>query len=386
MLFINHFWDNSEIEHNKVLIYKRKHKYRVKRKIEELLDLSLKTQYDNFNANKPDLIILPENSIPYSMIKSLKNLSEENCLIIIGGLEDIKIKNKYFNKAIIIDNGKTNYQIKQTPVWIHDTKKKRFIKENINCEPIPKIKLFKTSLGRITIFICKDFLRLCDIIPSWAKKNHVDFIVIPSLTSKVMPFHTKLIQLFNNPDCENIKFIFNNIGEYGSSEVFSLEDNRRIEKYNRINYRDNIGEKVVIRKIKRLKSKYLKLVDSEMEIFRSETENYKKLQEYRKKIESDKIPYILKRDISIGWLEAEPYITKTEFIKPSKMYRTIWEGYCIRCQQQIDFISERPYCFNHWKIWNQENNPDYPETYCHQCGELFRSTRNNPLCSKCVWS
>jgi len=386
MFFINNFWDNGEIERNKVLMYKRKYKYRVKRKIEEILDLSIKTQNKKLNSSRPDLIIFPENSIPHSIINFLKKFSKVNSLIIIGGLEHIKVKNEYFNQAIIIDNGKTNFQIKQTPVWIHDAKKKRLIIENIKCETIPKIKVFKTSLGRIAIFICKDFLRLCDIIPSWAKKNHIDFIVIPSLTSKVMPFHTKLIQLFNNPDCEKLKFIFNNVGEYGGSELFSVEDIRRIEKANRTKQYDNFGETIIIREGRRLKSKYLKLVDKEMEKFRSETEKYKKLQEYREKIESDQIPYILKKDISIGWRETEPFLTKTEFIKFSNMYRTKWEGYCIRCGQTIDFIPERPYCFNHWKIWNQENNPDYQEEYCHQCGEPYQATRNKPLCSKCEWS
>ena len=156
--------------------------------------------------------------------------------------EDIK----YINRAIIIDSGKFGEQIKQTPVEI----KKRdgnHLRENIICEIYPKIKIFSTSIGRIAIFICKDFLRLCNNIPEWASKNEVDFIIIPSLTSKILPFHTKLLNLLNYSKYTRLKFIFASIGEYGGSEFFSIDQTKRIEESFRKNIRDNVGESIVSR-------------------------------------------------------------------------------------------------------------------------------------------
>jgi len=71
-----------------------------------------------FYSHKPDIIVFPENSIPQSKIKSLEKFSKTNDLIIIGGLEHIKEQNEFINKVIIIDKGRINEQIKQTPVWI----------------------------------------------------------------------------------------------------------------------------------------------------------------------------------------------------------------------------------------------------------------------------
>jgi hypothetical protein len=52
-------------------------------------------------------------------------------------------------------------------------------------------------------------------------------------------------------ESENYKdliLFFTNIGEYGGSESFSLENNIQIEKRLRNNNRDNFGETIVIRK------------------------------------------------------------------------------------------------------------------------------------------
>jgi len=243
VFFIKHFWDCDEIQNN-ILVYKDFNN-RVSNKIDEFLDLCVK---DHIYKKSPHFLIFPENSIPCEKIKDLITFSIENNLIIIGGLEHIKTRdNNYNNIAFIIDNGKIGYQVKQTPIARKKFDTKEIEYEKIICQSIPRINIFETSIGNIAIFICKDFLRLCDIISDWAWKNDIDFIVIPSLTSKVLPFHYKLLNIFNYTDYNNLKVIFNNIGEYGGSEFFTLKNVKIIEEKFRINIRDNVGEIIVSR-------------------------------------------------------------------------------------------------------------------------------------------
>jgi len=244
--FIRHFWDSNEIQNN-VLVYKD-FSNRISIKIDELLDLCVK---DHVYKEIPHLLIFPENSIPCEKLEELITYSIENNLIIIGGLEHIKTRdNNYNNIAFIIDNGKIGYQIKQTPVAKKNIETKEIDFESIICQSIPRINIFETSIGYIAIFICKDFLRFCDIISDWAWKNDIDFIVIPSLTSKVLPFHYKLLNIFNYTDYDELKVFFNNIGEYGGSEFFSINNVKMIEERFRTNIRDNVGEIIVRRKYK----------------------------------------------------------------------------------------------------------------------------------------
>jgi len=237
LFFIKHFWENTD----KVLIYQNLES-RVNPKIDEMLSMAI----DDHNG-KPDLIVLPENSVPYSKISYLKKVSREHGVVIIGGLEHKKNTNNnyYTNQAFIIDKGLIDYQEKQTPVYISSLD----IQEKIECKIFPKIKIFATSIGNIAIFICRDFLRLSDVISGWASKNKVDFIVIPSLTNKILPFYSKLLNIIQYTHYSTLKIIFCSVGEYGGSELYSLKDIPRIEEIFRKNSRDNVGEVIVIRKI-----------------------------------------------------------------------------------------------------------------------------------------
>ncbi len=245
LFFLSQFWDKKELDKTKCLSYKTLES-RVNQKIEEMLNLS-----NSIKNKKANMIVFPENSIPYNKIPRLIEFSKDNNLLIIGGLEHQKHENQelLINKAIIIDNGNYDFQVKQTPVRITSKKIVKPIQESINCKKIPKINIFQTSLGRIAVFICRDFLRLFKIISAWAFRNKVDFIVIPSLTSKILPFHSKLLNLFSQKIHPDLKIIFNNIGEYGGSEFFSIIEVQRIEEDFRIGFRDNVGESIIIREI-----------------------------------------------------------------------------------------------------------------------------------------
>ncbi|MHA1679499.1 MAG: hypothetical protein ACTSUE_00730 [Promethearchaeota archaeon] len=90
------------------------------------------------------------------------------------------------NKAIIVDDNAVRYQEKQTPVYLPG----KGMVENIKLQREPAITSFQTRFGKIAIFICKDFLRLRDVIPQWAYSNGVQYIIVPSFTKKVLPFYS----------------------------------------------------------------------------------------------------------------------------------------------------------------------------------------------------
>jgi hypothetical protein len=92
-------------------------------------------------------------------------------------------------------------------------------------------------------------LRYADVIAEWAsiKDNVVDFIIVPSNTSKVLPFIYRLHKIYHEIENPPLKVIYANVGEYGGSEVFSYENISKIEKDFQHNCRDNVGEVIVKR-------------------------------------------------------------------------------------------------------------------------------------------
>lgn len=59
------------------------------------------------------------------------------------------------------------------------------------------------------------------------------------------------------------------------------------------------------------------------------------------------------------------------------------EGYCIRCETEIPYDINRPYCNKCYKIWSQFNNPDYQEQVCHSCGNQEYTSMEKPECYSC---
>ncbi|MCT4664929.1 MAG: phospholipase D family protein [Flavobacteriales bacterium] len=57
------------------------------------------------------------------------------------------------------------------------------------------------------------------------------------------------------------------------------------------------------------------------------------------------------------------------------------KGYCIRTGEKIDFNPNHPMSYGAWQIWNQFENYDYPESYCHETGEpsYGKTTMRNPI-------
>lgn len=58
-------------------------------------------------------------------------------------------------------------------------------------------------------------------------------------------------------------------------------------------------------------------------------------------------------------------------------------GYCIRCQNRIEYDPHRPLCEDCFSVWAQYSNPEYQENVCHRCGEFDDVSMNKPQCYDC---
>ena len=58
-------------------------------------------------------------------------------------------------------------------------------------------------------------------------------------------------------------------------------------------------------------------------------------------------------------------------------------GFCIRYREIIPFNLDKPLCNSCYKVWVEFGDPDYPENYCHACGEKANTSYRKPLCWKC---
>ena len=59
-------------------------------------------------------------------------------------------------------------------------------------------------------------------------------------------------------------------------------------------------------------------------------------------------------------------------------------GHCIRCGQPIPYNPAYPLCNNCYSTWNQYGDENYPENYCHKCGDEFINiSYARPQCPEC---
>lgn len=58
-------------------------------------------------------------------------------------------------------------------------------------------------------------------------------------------------------------------------------------------------------------------------------------------------------------------------------------GFCIRYHERIPFNPDKPLCNTCYNVWVEFGDPDYPEKFCHACGERADTSYRKPLCWKC---
>lgn len=58
-------------------------------------------------------------------------------------------------------------------------------------------------------------------------------------------------------------------------------------------------------------------------------------------------------------------------------------GFCIRCGNVIPLNQNKPFCLDCYKKWHSWGDWNFPEKYCHVCGEQFVGiSMRNPCCRK----
>ena len=58
-------------------------------------------------------------------------------------------------------------------------------------------------------------------------------------------------------------------------------------------------------------------------------------------------------------------------------------GYCIRCRRGIPLDRAKPFCIDCFRVWAQWENGEFPERWCHDCGDDEGTTAARPLCTPC---
>lgn len=82
--------------------------------------------------------------------------------------------------------------------------------------------------------------------------------------------------------------------------------------------------------------------------------------------------------------ERESVRDSTRFHTPApKSPESANGGYCIRGGEKISFDVTRPFCIDHYKVWEKHKDPEYKEHYCHLCGDRHQTSFNKPLCLSC---
>lgn len=78
--------------------------------------------------------------------------------------------------------------------------------------------------------------------------------------------------------------------------------------------------------------------------------------------------------------KVEPKYEKQSIYENKKSYDPK-KGYCIRTGVEIPFDVNRPYSYDAFKVWNQFQNIDFKESYCHETGQASNGTTSmrNPI-------
>jgi hypothetical protein len=58
-------------------------------------------------------------------------------------------------------------------------------------------------------------------------------------------------------------------------------------------------------------------------------------------------------------------------------------GHCIRCSKAISYNIQQPFCETCFQFWDKFKNPEQEEDFCHCCGNMNYTSRNQPECYPC---
>ncbi|MBX2980317.1 MAG: phospholipase D family protein [Flavobacteriales bacterium] len=59
-------------------------------------------------------------------------------------------------------------------------------------------------------------------------------------------------------------------------------------------------------------------------------------------------------------------------------------GFCIRCGKNEQCDPDAPLCMDDFKVWVRHEDPQFPEHYCHTCGQRAQVCMAKPMCAGCM--
>jgi hypothetical protein len=74
---------------------------------------------------------------------------------------------------------------------------------------------------------------------------------------------------------------------------------------------------------------------------------------------------------------------KTDTQKKSDTSKSITNGYCIRCRNQMELNPNKPLCSKCYPIWAKYSDKTYQEKYCHVCGKESKQSVEKSVCYTC---
>lgn len=207
-----------------------------------------------FSINSTNsLIIFPECVVPYQFLEHLIDYTQENLCVINGGCEHIQVKEffnqtkglkrkykslsqylgnleeeiledfeleDYLNLSVIIWWGPNIvFQIKNNPARIAKN-----IWEDIKTRRHQQYNIVRSPFGNISCYICRDFLVNHTNIPKWMDIHDVKILLIPSFTSRVIPFLNRLKHITTYKSQSDKIFIYANLAEYAGSDVLNFSN------------------------------------------------------------------------------------------------------------------------------------------------------------------
>ncbi len=247
--------ENWRLKRNCLVYPKEKRKIaisKIKIVLQKIEDRALKIKFNS------SLLLFPECIFPIEIIETLMDFAQRNEFVICGGFEHILVSDfkkkiqemekkfthltKYLAKlkeeittdygdydflnvaAIIWKNNTIVFQIKNNPAKLGDNQW-----EGIKTRKTQTYEIIESPIGRLSCFICRDFLVNHNSLPKWMDIHDIKLLLIPSFTSRVVPFLNRLKQITTYKSNSEKIFVYTNLAEYAGSDVINFANRMTYE-------------------------------------------------------------------------------------------------------------------------------------------------------------
>ena len=225
---------------------------------------------------------------------------------------------------------------------------------------------------------------MAEFLTTTGISHHIENIIVEAksklvLVSPYLKIHKTFYERLKDVSNRGVKIII----IYGKDELKPNERNSLAELKNiELHYFQNLHAKCYFNE--------KKMVISSMNMHEFSEKNNREMGVLiDKSIDKDIFQKAVDETLSILKSSEEDILikdNKKSFASKSKKIKTI-RGFCIRCEERIDYNPSKPFCEGCFDIWDQYGNDDYEENVCHRCGEYDNVSMSIPQCYTCynIW-